>query len=1063
MSTTPRPPVPRHLEGRASAYDLESRFTLDRYPLSLAPRSPTRINQERLPDPGQLADMELAYRGSVPDAEARAEAPTLFAPMLVLGVILALGVLLVSALVPLFFGLSILGVIAAGYLVLSAVAYRRLSLRAVVGAVVYPIVVFGSMHLLSLLITRRMLGTCVLAGLALALLYWLGSKPGAFYLDWIYTHAPLRPAERRNRQSPNLRPDFVLLGAIFLAAALLSWLSVIAAILLIAGICAWSCRKERFGLDLIPKALDLLAPYLTYGRITLYTPAVSAFPVHTAPGVWVPAQSLYSRKLCLGAIMAAVYVPLTLGLCYYLPPEIFAGPLFDTFERRLLTNETGNYVLTQIAPDFDVAKTTDVLYGSPSRATYDRSPTYRGGGATVRMPHAEVHDGAAFLRPLLHDHPHLLPFLAGIALTEGQFAFGWLVPLAILIGVPLNMYVLLAVYQRALVEAHTLRRTVEEAAPEDGRCEWEWYVDRLRGSLHEATEPLGRTVREAEHLFLGVEPFYRFPVLLDKAILDEHAYFVGETGSGKTTLGIMPILIQLIRGHIVPPPPTAASGSATAAAVPTNAAPAGPLPGRLAPVVISTASDDDGDPPPATRPAANPSPAKPNPQLVRRFFSLPPPMVVIDLKGDPALFHTIREEVEARRRSLGIADPKDPRCAFRFFTLEAGRATHIFNPFSDLRSSSCTVMQLCHLLLDSLSLSHGEGYGRSYYSRKNRHLLLEALKRTEPPPRSFEELYPVMRELAHSREHRECFELISTIHALTQYPQVATFQPLKRPADAIHMPSLIEHRQTAYFWLPSAIESISVREVSKLAIYCLLTAAIDRQRQRRDQDPSRRVYLVIDEFQRIAGENFKVILEQARGFGLSVMLANQTQGDLKTHDLDLRPAVRSNTRYKQYFALGDPGEIHDLKELSGEEIATLHTWTTAGGLWGNNFQPRVVPRQAFVGKTEAEFIKTRLTVNDILAASDHPLHSIIQVIRGSGYTQYAGQPIPLCSSWPMPEHTYRRRQREPWPTCEKYELETTKSELTPAEVDREAERRAAEERAKMEAVIRELANDVFKE
>ena len=121
-------------------------------------------------------------------------------------------------------------------------------------------------------------------------------------------------------------------------------------------------------------------------------------------------------------------------------------------------------------------------------------------------------------------------------------------------------------------------------------------------------------------------------------------------------------------------------------------------------------------------------------------FAPPPPMVIIDLKGDPALFHTVRLEAEERRRQLGITDPRDPRYAFRFFTSEKGKATHHFNPFQSLESSSRSLIQICHLFLDSLSLSHGEGYGRSYYSRKNRHLLYEALE-AEPRPRSFEARY----------------------------------------------------------------------------------------------------------------------------------------------------------------------------------------------------------------------------------------------------------------------------------------------------------------------------------
>src|SRR5262249_45161984 len=83
------------------------------------------------------------------------------------------------------------------------------------------------------------------------------------------------------------------------------------------------------------------------------------------------------------------------------------------------------------------------------------------------------------------------------------------------------------------------------------RTEWQCYVDRLRNSQHTATDEFENRVWEAEHLFLGVEPTLKFPVLIHQRILSEHCYIAGQTGSGKTSLGIMPILIQLIRGYNV--------------------------------------------------------------------------------------------------------------------------------------------------------------------------------------------------------------------------------------------------------------------------------------------------------------------------------------------------------------------------------------------------------------------------------------------------------------------------------------------------------------------------------
>ena len=97
---------------------------------------------------------------------------------------------------------------------------------------------------------------------------------------------------------------------------------------------------------------------------------------------------------------------------------------------------------------------------------------------------------------------------------------------------------------------------------------------------------------------------------------------------------------------------------------------------------------------------------------------------------------------------------------------------------------------------------------------------------------------------------------------------------VSNPEGIIFMPDVLKDRQVAYFWLPAALESISVGEIAKLVLFNLRTAAQDWKRQNPD-DP-RRVILVIDELQRVAGENLRGILQDARSFGISAILANQS-------------------------------------------------------------------------------------------------------------------------------------------------------------------------------------------
>jgi hypothetical protein len=82
---------------------------------------------------------------------------------------------------------------------------------------------------------------------------------------------------------------------------------------------------------------------------------------------------------------------------------------------------------------------------------------------------------------------------------------------------------------------------------------WQQYVDRLSESEHLSRDKItGGAVREAEHFFLGAEPWLNFPILIHEPILYDHTSIVGRTGSGKTSIGMMQLMIQVIRGHRVP-------------------------------------------------------------------------------------------------------------------------------------------------------------------------------------------------------------------------------------------------------------------------------------------------------------------------------------------------------------------------------------------------------------------------------------------------------------------------------------------------------------------------------
>src|SRR5437764_14083337 len=104
---------------------------------------------------------------------------------------------------------------------------------------------------------------------------------------------------------------------------------------------------------------------------------------------------------------------------------------------------------------------------------------------------------------------------------------------------------------------------------------------------------------------------------------------------------------------------------------------------------------------------------------------------------------------------------------------------------------------------------------------------------------------------------------------LTEYRQLVTDpdETIENTEGIIFMPNVIKDRQVAYFWLPAALESISVGEIAKLVLFNLRVAAQDWKHSH-PSDP-RKIILVIDELQRVAGKNLQRILQEARAFGCS--------------------------------------------------------------------------------------------------------------------------------------------------------------------------------------------------
>jgi len=440
--------------------------------------------------------------------------------------------------------------------------------------------------------------------------------------------------------------------------------------------------------------------------------------------------------------------------------------------------------------------------------------------------------------------------------------------------------------------------------------------------------------RHRRQLLVGFHATEHYPVLLPVKTLQEHVHILGGSGGGKTSRAFLPLVAQLTRYGA------------------------------------------NGDAHPA------------------RADNLRGPVVVVDLKGEPYLFHAVHEEARKAGRR------------FRYFSNVPGRSTYAFNPLLDLKELGLPPAYMGSTVHAALNLEHGTGYGRGYYSAVTRGLLQDLFTRN-PKVDSLRELSEAFQTRrfgvrpSERKREEEAYELISSLDLLSRRDELnltaRTAQKTEVFEERIRMSRVIEDDEVLYLYFGSHGDEAGARFVASLALECLYTAAIKRQETSSAAEP-KPVYILIDEFQMVAGRNFAMFLQLARSAGLALILSNQSRESLR--ELDLLHALDENTAYRQFFTARTPEALSYLEEIGG--ITAEHSaWDydeATGGF-------AVPPHPA-----------SRLTRNTLITLSAEPDLSLAVQTVNRDYAQYDGFPIVLRAPFHISDETRKSLQSRPWPT-----------------------------------------------
>jgi len=383
-------------------------------------------------------------------------------------------------------------------------------------------------------------------------------------------------------------------------------------------------------------------------------------------------------------------------------------------------------------------------------------------------------------------------------------------------------------------------------------------------------------------------------------------------------------------------------------------------------------------------------------------------VMVLDLKGDsPELLQTMRQGANTAKALEGVDVP------IRYFTQRDDLATFGFNPFKLPCWSRLNDLQKTDILCGALGLNYGSDYGAGYFSSANASVLYATVT-SFPAINSFEQLrdklaYVIASPKRHGLDDKSKDAGNHVKMSVTRLASIAALNitdeccPNQTVANQCIDPTrLFEHPEAHYFSLSATLGPGSSPEIGRLASYMLLTAATLTER-------TIPVYLVVDEFQRMASRNLDYLLQLARSMGVAVILANQSMEDLRRYDLT--STLETNCRYRQWFAISGWEDQERLSKASGETVDTLESVSV-----GQSVSDRGVTTST--NHSQSDFIAPRLTRNDIKLVSDDDRKSIVLINRGAGYAQYGGMPVIVESDFHISEREYKDRKDADWPSTD---------------------------------------------
>lgn len=382
-------------------------------------------------------------------------------------------------------------------------------------------------------------------------------------------------------------------------------------------------------------------------------------------------------------------------------------------------------------------------------------------------------------------------------------------------------------------------------------------------------------------------------------------------------------------------------------------------------------------------------------------------VIILDMKGDSMLFHMIRYLAKLAGRD------------FKYFSLDVGKASYVFNPLDQNDGELLTFQQRGEQLLRGLGLIYGRFYGASYFESVNRSVLTDLFcKLAKNLPLSLAALNKIFQTpwgLPKEKKIRQdSLHLQTSVKALSRITHLnvtkedrGEFATVAK--ESIQIKEVMAKSQVVYFDLSVEIGGEPPRDVGRLVnIACQRAAAILEKETGGNHPP---LYLVIDEFHEVIDTSFARSMDKGSGHGLYVLIAHQRAGQLIDGPNDFRD-IPNQAQFRRYFNVEASNE--EIMAASGQSIVPLRgvgqSQTESLDLVNSGHNV------SFSNTTsEHEVLLSRLGPNEFQCVNADRNLSIVHIGQGRGFSHFGGAPFILYSPPYFDKEFLDSLRRLPWP------------------------------------------------